>query len=102
MKKVIFILAFMLMGTYANATTENPIIDNTKTELIKSDVFNDLSVVTINNSNKSIGTCSYSIEVVRFYDTGPVSTTYYFTEETSSSDGCKLAARLKAFEIMYT
>ena len=45
MKKVIFILAFMLMGTYANATAENPIIDNTKTELIKSDVNDGLSIV---------------------------------------------------------
>ncbi|CAM1351071.1 hypothetical protein [Tenacibaculum insulae] len=44
MKKVIFILAFMLMGTYANATTENPIIDNTKTEIIKSDVNDGLKV----------------------------------------------------------
>lgn len=91
------------MGTYVNANSvENPISSKTKTELIKSDINKGLSVVTINNSNKSIGTCSYSIEVVRFNDTGPVSTTYYFTEETSSSDGCKLAARLKAFEIMYT
>lgn len=51
MKKVIFILAFMLMGTYANAkTVENPIIDNTKTELVKSNT--DLKVDKINNSIK--------------------------------------------------
>ncbi|WP_143592043.1 hypothetical protein [Tenacibaculum holothuriorum] len=45
MKKVIFILAFMLMGTYVSANTlEIPIIDNTKTELIKSDVNDGLKV----------------------------------------------------------
>ncbi|MDO6812634.1 hypothetical protein [Tenacibaculum soleae] len=46
MKKVIFILAFILIGTYANASTENPIIDNTKTEFVKSYVFNGLSAIT--------------------------------------------------------
>ena len=88
MKKVIFILAFMLMGTYANA--------NTETELIKSDTNNGLSVVTKTVIEKDI--CTVTVTVTRDSDGKQFSSTASNNKANckAAADAAEENARLKA------
>lgn len=61
MKKIIFILAFMLMGTYVNANSvENPIIDNTKTEKVENSADLKVSVKTAIEADICTVTVTYT------------------------------------------
>ncbi len=97
MKKVIFILAFMLMGTYVNANSvENPIIDNEKTELIKSYVNDGLKVVAKTVIEKDI--CTVTVTVTRDSDGKQFSSTASNNKANckAAADAAEENARLKA------
>ena len=82
----------MLMGTYANANTENPIIDNTKTELIKSDINNGLNVVTKTVIEKDICTVTRDSDGKQFSSTASNNK----ANCQAAADAAEENARLKA------